>query len=75
MLEIPILGMVPYDLSVSKSLNMKDAVVHTHPKSRAARAYKEIAAKILNVKYDSKKDAENFFEKILKKFGFGKRKK
>ncbi|MBI4116451.1 P-loop NTPase [Candidatus Pacearchaeota archaeon] len=75
MLEIPILGMVPYDLSVSKSLNMKDAVVHTHPKSKAARAYKEIAAKILNVKYDSKKDAENFIEKILKKFGFGKKRK
>lgn len=75
MLEIPILGMVPYDLSVSKSLNMKDAVVHTHPKSKASRAYKEIAAKILNVKYDSRKEKENLFEKILKKFWSGKKKK
>ncbi|MEK6758134.1 MAG: cell division ATPase MinD, partial [Nanoarchaeota archaeon] len=44
MLEVPILGMVPEDIMVSKSLGMKDAVVHTHPKSNSARAYKEIAA-------------------------------
>ncbi|MFH1151859.1 MAG: cell division ATPase MinD, partial [Nanoarchaeota archaeon] len=48
MLEIPILGMIPEDISVAKSLNLKDAVVHTHPKSNAARAYKEIAAKLLD---------------------------
>ncbi|MEK6827564.1 MAG: cell division ATPase MinD, partial [Nanoarchaeota archaeon] len=53
MLEVPILGMIPEDICVSKSLCMKDAVVHTHPKSNAARAYKEIAAKMLNEKYDS----------------------
>ena len=39
MLEVPILGMVPEDICVAKSLNMKDAVVHTHPKSNASRAY------------------------------------
>ena len=73
MLEIPILGMVPYDLHVSKSLNMRDAVVHTHPKSPPARAYKEIAARILNVPYNSKKDAESFFEKIFGKLRLKKR--
>ena len=67
MLEVPILGMVPEDLCVSKSLCMKDAVVHTHPKSNAARAYKEIAARLLDVKYDSDKDKEKFWEKIFKK--------
>jgi len=67
MLEIPILGMIPEDICVSKSLCMKDAVVHTHPKSNAARAYKEIAAKMLNEKYDSNKDKEHLWEKIFKK--------
>jgi len=68
MLEIPILGMIPEDISVSKSLNLKDAVVHTHPKSNAARAYKEIAARLLDIEYDSDKDKETIFEKIARAF-------
>lgn len=72
MLEVPILGMVPYDMDVKRSLNLKDAVVNTHPKSKSARAYKEIAAKILDVEYDSDKDREKMFEKILKKLGIKK---
>jgi len=73
MLEIPILGMIPEDVAVQESLNMKDAVVHTHPKSKAARAYKEIAAKLLEMPYDSEKDREKLIEKILKKFGLIKK--
>jgi len=72
MLEVPILGMVPEDVSVQQSLNQKDAVVHTHPKSKAARAYKEIAAKLLEVPYDSEKDREKLVKRILKKFGLVK---
>lgn len=67
MLETPILGMIPEDMCIQKSLSMKDAVVHTHPKSNAARAYKEIAAKLLNEKYDSNKDKEHLWEKVFKK--------
>lgn len=72
MLEIPILGMVPEDIAVQKSINQKDAVVHIYPKSNAARAYKEIAAKLLNVDYDSKKDREKMIVRILKKLGLKK---
>jgi len=56
MLEAPILGCVPEDSSVQEALNMKNAVVYTHPKSKSARAYKEIAAKIINKDYDYKKE-------------------
>lgn len=69
MLEVPILGMIPEDMSVPKSLSMKDAVVHTHPKSNASRAYKEIAAKLVDVPYDSDKDRERFMEKLIRKLG------
>lgn len=64
MLEAPILGMIPEDISVKKSLNQKNAVVHTHPKSNAARAYKEIAAKIIGHNYNSDLDKPKFWEKI-----------
>ncbi|MBR9702040.1 P-loop NTPase [Candidatus Pacearchaeota archaeon] len=69
MLEVPILGMVPEDISISEALSLKNAVVHTHPKSNAARAYKEIAAKLLNIEYDSDRDRETIFERIARAFG------
>ncbi len=68
MLEVPILGMVPEDLIIKESMNMKDAVVHTHPWSKPARAYKEIAARILDKDYDSRKDRRS-----LKEWLFGKK--
>lgn len=67
MLEVPILGMVPEDISVQRSLSMKDAVIHTHPKSNAARAYKEIAARILEIQYDSDKDKPTIWEIIFRR--------
>ena len=67
LLEIPILGMIPEDINVQKAISMKDAVMHTHPKSNASRAYKEIAAKLMNVNYDSKKDKEKLWEKLFRK--------
>ncbi len=75
MLEAPILGMVPEDDSVRESLNMKNAVVHTHPKSNAARAYKEIAAQLLGVEYDSEEDREKLLAKILSFLGFSRKEK
>mgnify|MGYP001216919274 CR=1 FL=1 len=72
-LEIPILGMIPHDADIRRSLNLKNAVVNTHPKSASSRAYKEIAAKILGVNYDSKRDIENVFERLMKKFRMKKR--
>ena len=72
MLETQILGMVPEDTSVQESLNLKNPVVHTHPKSDVSRAYKEIAAQILGVAYDSTKDREKIFKRFLKKLGLKK---
>lgn len=67
MLEAQILGMVPEDMSIKRALNVKDAVVHTYPKSKSARAYKEIAAKILDINYDSNIDRPNFLRRIIGK--------
>jgi septum site-determining protein MinD len=67
MLEMPILGMIPEDKFMQESLKIKDAIVHTHPKSKSARAYKEIAAKIIGVDYDSSADAPGFWEKIFRR--------
>ena len=51
MLELPIIGVVPEDQKIKSALVMKDAVIHTHPYSKSAIAYKRIAAKIAGVQY------------------------
>ena len=47
MLESQIIGVVPEDSSIKEALTKRDAVIHTHPKSRASKKYHQIAAKIL----------------------------
>jgi len=51
MLDLPILGVVPEDKNMRAALRQKDALFHTHPRSKAARAYKRIAAKIAGLHY------------------------
>jgi len=72
MLETSILGMIPEDDAVRKSISIKNAVVHSHPKSKASRAYKEIAANLLNIEYDSDKDKKKFLERISEWLGLEK---
>ncbi len=61
MLELPILGIIPEDKHMQSALVMKDAIMHTHPNSRASRAYREVAAKIMgNYDYQEK---TSFFQK------------
>ena len=66
MLEIPILGMIPEDMVVKRAINMKDAVVNVYPKSKPSRAYKEIAAKIMNIDYYSRKDRESLLDRVFR---------
>ncbi len=47
MLELPILGVVPEDGNVPLSVGQKGSLVDVFPKSRASRAYREIAAKLI----------------------------
>lgn len=66
MLDSPIIGMIPEHIDIKKALNKKDAIVHVYPKSEVARAYKEIAARILEIEYDSTKDKPTIWERIFK---------
>ncbi len=47
MLESPIIGIIPEDDSVKEALNLRDAVVHTHPRSKVAKKYVLIAGKVI----------------------------
>lgn len=73
MLERPVIGVIPFDESVRESLAIRDAVVFTHPRSKAAVAYKRLASSISNTTYtDETEERENFLVSFLKKFKFKK---
>lgn len=46
MLEAKIIGVIPEDKAVKEALTRRDAVVHTHPRSRVSKKYMEIARKV-----------------------------
>lgn len=62
MLELPIIGVIPEDKNVQAALVMKDALLHTHPRSKGSKAYKQIAAKIIGIPY---KDDTSFMDILL----------
>lgn len=63
MLELPILGVIPEDKNMQEALVMKDAIIHTHPKSRASRAYRAIAAKLIG--NNSYKEEMSLWDKLV----------
>ena len=65
MLEVPIIGIVPEDKSVQESLVKKNSVIHHKPRSKSARAYRDIAASILG----KKKKVESILDRLLYRFG------
>lgn len=46
MLESPIVGVIPEDVNVKNALTKRDAVIHTHPRSKVSKKYLEIACKV-----------------------------
>lgn len=73
MLEKPIISIIPHDEAVKHALKMKDAVVFTHPRSKAAVNYKKLASALIGQDYvedyGEKKLKQGFFRNLLKKFG------
>jgi len=62
MLETQIIGVIPEDKAVKEALNLRDAVCHTHPRSKVSRKYLEIAR---SVNGDEAVEEKTFFEKIF----------
>ncbi len=52
MLEIPILGIIPEDDAIRESQALKNAVIHTHPRSKAAKTYFNTSKRILGEDVD-----------------------
>ena len=70
-LESPVISIIPHDKAVRESLTRKDAVVYTHPKSKAAIGYKQLAASLIGHPYEeiAEEEGEGFFNVLFKKMG------
>jgi len=66
MLETPILGLIPEDKNMQAALSMKNAILHTHPRSKASKAYMETAAKLIGKSY---KADYGLFNNVLRNLG------
>ena len=64
MLETQIIGVVPEDKAVKEALNLRDAVCHTHPRSKVSRKYLEIARKVSGEKVV---ESRGFIDRLLRR--------
>jgi len=63
MLEKPILGVIPEDRNIPSSLNQKNAVVNLKPRSKASKAYMDIASKLLGKR--KRESEQSFWRKLF----------
>jgi septum site-determining protein MinD len=68
MLEIPVIGVIPEDVSVKEAAAKRDALIHLKPNSNAAEKYTEIALKILNPGQEIVSE-QGFFKKFMNFLG------
>ncbi|NPE26925.1 P-loop NTPase [Methanococcoides sp. SA1] len=62
MLETQIIGVIPEDKAVKEALNLRDAVAHTHPRSKVSKKYLEIARKVNG---EAVEERRGFFERVF----------
>jgi septum site-determining protein MinD len=71
LLDLPVIGVIPYDDNVRKSLKLKHPVTHTHPNTKASKSYEELAGLILGRKYFEiyNKKSRSLQDYVLEKLG------
>lgn len=70
MLEIPLIGIIPEDEAVRESQVIKNPVILTHPKSRAARNYEIASRRILGQDIEIESFKVGFLTALLRGLGF-----
>jgi septum site-determining protein MinD len=69
MLEFPILGIIPEDDAIKESQVMKNSVIYTHPKSKAARTYLNVTRRMLGREEEIDPVRMGFIEFLIKRIG------
>jgi len=71
LLDLPVIGVIPYDDNVRKAVKLQHPVTHTHPKTRASKSFEEVAGLMLGRKYFEiyNKKSKSLQDYVLKKLG------
>lgn len=69
MLEVPILGIIPEDDAIKESQALKNAVIHTHPRSRSAKMYFNTSKRLLGEDVDITPEKLGLFGRFLESIG------
>jgi MinD-like ATPase involved in chromosome partitioning or flagellar assembly len=75
LLMVPVIGTVPFDHDVRKSLSLHHPVCYSHPKADSTVSFKKIAAKLIGEKYEEQLETEerkSMFSYILRQLGVPK---
>lgn len=72
LLDLPVIGIIPYDKKVRKALKKNHPVTHLHPKSKASKSYEEVASLLLGRRYfeSVNKKSRIMEDYALKRIGF-----
>lgn len=69
MLNKPVIGTVPYDENVNRSLKLKYPVVYSYPESSASLSYKKLAATLMGEGYKEAVRKESIISRLARKIG------
>jgi septum site-determining protein MinD len=71
LLDLPVIGVIPYDNSIRKAFKQKNPVTHTHPKAKASKSFEEVAGLLLGRKYFEmyNKKSRGLQDYVLRKLG------
>ena len=72
LLDLPVIGVIPYDTAVREALKLKHPVTLSHPKSKASKSYEELAGLLLGKSYfeSINKKGGSLYDYVLKGLGF-----
>ncbi len=71
MLEVPLIGIIPEDEAVRESQVIKNPVIITHPKSKAAKSYDTASRRMLGQDIELEPFKRGFFITLFRGLGFG----
>ena len=60
MLDYPVIGIIPEDVAIKKSLNIKQPLVYAYPYAKATIAFKKLAASLMGKVYEEKLKHKKF---------------
>ncbi len=73
LLDLPVIGIIPYDKNVRKALKKRHPVTHSHPRTKSSKSYENIECLLLGEKYFSSinKKSKPLYDYVIRALGLG----